>query len=662
MDSLSERKNMMLRNIRTKLISAFALILIIPAVSIGLLSYTSAQNAVENQIMEEATENIKILNATIDSTLSAKIHDIESFSNQISASHYVGNESKELSSKLDQYAELHPEILSIYVGSENGKFIQAPVINDTSSYDPRTRDWYKQSMEQKGEILISKPYKDATQDLMVVTISKTTKDNSGVISVDITLDYINQLTRQVSIGKEGYAMLLDEDMNFISHPTSEAGTLAEDDFYQKMYKQSNGAFDYHLEGEKKFMTFLTNELTGWKIGGSLYESEVKDAAAPILKTTMVVIVIALAVGAIIVYFIMHSVLNPIKDLRNKAITISNGDLTEEINIKSNDEIGQLGQAFRDMQNSLKHLIGNIEKNTEFVAASSEQLTASAEQTMYATEHVASAVQEVAGNAESQMNSIEQNVQLINEVKDGVSHIADRSAKVSELATHTMTQAKIGGQAVRNTVNQMSSIQSSVSESNRMISSLSERSKEVGTILNVITGIAQQTNLLSLNAAIEAARAGEHGKGFAVVADEVRKLAEQSQQSATEIFTIIQGIQQDTESSVTIMAKVTEDVKEGMAISNEAIEKFQQILSSTQEITPQMNDVSETVQIVQSAIQAVHDTAIELENMAKSNASSSEEVAASTEEQLASMEEITASAKTLSTMAEELQELISTFKH
>lgn len=612
--------------------------------------------------MGEATDNIGILNTTIDNTLAPKVHDIETLSEQITASQYDGNTSRELRSKLTQYKELHPEIMSIYVGTEKGDFIQEPVINDTSSYDPRTRDWYKQSMENKGEVQISKPYEDATQDVMVVTISKTTKDNSGVISVDITLEMLDQITRQVHIGKEGYAMLLDEDMNFISHPTSEAGTVAEEAFYQKLYEKENGSFDYDYNGDKKFMTFATNELSGWKIGGSLYESEVDNAAAPILKTTMIVIIVALILGVIIVYVVIRSVLGPIKDLRNKAITISNGDLTEEIVIRSKDEIGQLGHAFRDMQTSLKNLIGNIEKNTEFVAASSEQLTASAEQTTYATEHVAAAVQEVAGNAENQMNSIEKNVQLIEQVTEGIAHIAESSLKVSELAIHTMTQAEIGGQAVTDTVNQMSSIQSSVSESNRMISSLSERSKEVGTILNVITGIAQQTNLLSLNAAIEAARAGEHGKGFAVVADEVRKLAEQSQQSATEIFNIIQGIQQDTESSVSIMAKVTEDVKTGMVISNEAIEKFQQILASTQEVTPQMDDISETAQTVQTAIQEVHDTANELENMAKSNASSSEEVAASTEEQLASMEEITASAKTLSAMAEELQELISSFKH
>ena len=272
-----------------------------------------------------------------------------------------------------------------------------------------------------------------------------------------------------------------------------------------------------------------------------------------------------------------------------------------------------------MQESLKNLVGKIEKNTELVASSSEELTASAE-----ANHVrhGTCSRSSSGSGRQCRKSVEQRRKKRGSdwtSNRGCLHIANRSVNVTELAIHTMEQAEIGGQAVTDTVNQMTSIQSSVSESNQMIRSLSERSKEVGTILNVITGIAEQTNLLALNAAIEAARAGEHGKGFAVVADEVRKLAEQSQQSATEIFNIIQGIQKDTENSVGMMAKVTEDVKEGMAISNEAIEKFGQILKSTQEITPQMDDISKTVQNVQVAIEELNATANELENMAKSNA-------------------------------------------
>lgn len=166
----------------------------------------------------------------------------------------------------------------------------------------------------------------------------------------------------------------------------------------------------------------------------------------------------------------------------------------------------------------------------------------------------------------------------------------------------------------------------------------------------------------LNAAIEAARAGEHGKGFAVVADEVRKLAEQSQSSAKEIHHIIEAIQHDTKNSVQTMVRVTEGVDAGVNIANSSLDKFDQILQSTKEITPQMEEVSRTVQTISTRIQEVAATVSDLAIMAKGNAATSEEVAASTEEQLASMEEISASAQALSSMAEDLKKLISIFKY
>ena len=650
-----------LKNIRVKLYTAFLLILIIPSIIVSALSYMTAANALEHEIVASAGQNIKLLNMTIHNTLDAKVDDIEKLSEQTADETYK-NDGAELKKVLSQYANLHPEALSIYMGSEEGYFIQEPVINDTTTYDPRERDWYKQAMENKGEIFISKPYADAGTDKMVVTISKTVKGETGVIGVDISLDHINKITQQVKIGKEGYVMLLDQDKNFIAHPKEKAGSPAKDDFFNKLYAKDNGVFSYTMDGEDKVMTFITNERTGWKIGGMIHKTEIQEDTAPIYRKTMIVNALSLLVGAVIVMVVIRSILTPIKNMKEKALLISEGDLTQKIDIQSTDEIGKLGEAFNVMQDNLKNLVRNIEQNTEQVAASAEELTASAEQTTSATEHVAEAVQEVAGSADQQMGGLDRNAQALEQMTVGITHIADNSQKVSDLALHTKTQAEIGGQAVSDTVQQMASIHASVTESDAMIRSLSDRSKRVGDILNAITDIAEQTNLLSLNAAIEAARAGEHGKGFAVVADEVRKLAEQSQQSAKEIDSIIQGVQADTESSVTIMARVTEEVQAGMDISKEAIEKFKQILSSTQEITPQMKEVSETAQNVLAAVREVNGTAAELAELAKGNAGASEEVAASTEEQLASMEEITASAKTLSVMAEELQELVSRFKY
>lgn len=650
-----------IRNIKTKLILAFAFFLIIPGMIIGSESYLTAKDTVGKQVMAGVAEHVNLLNSLIDTTMQPKIHDVAIFSQSITSQSYQKVDSSLLRGKFDQYVKLHPEAQSVYVGTNTGLLVQEPRAALPPGFDPRTRDWYKAAMDKKGEVIVSEPYVSADTNEMVLTISQSTKDGSGVVAVDMTLKYLQEITSQVKIGNKGYAFLLDKNRTYIAHPTK-VGSVGKEHFFDEMYGKEKGQFTYIYQGEDKEMSFMTNKLTGWKIGGSMYSSEINKDVSPIFQKTILVIVISMILGAIAVFFITRSIIKPLRKLKEQAIIVSKGDLTEQIKVQSNDEIGQLGQAFNEMQESLKGLVQQIENNVEKAASSAEELSASAEQTSAATEQVAVSVQEVANSAEAQTVALDKNSQALMDVSKGVNRIVNSSMKVSELAYHTTKQAEIGGEAVTNTVNQMNSIHKSVMESNTRIQSLNERSKEVSSILDVITGIADQTNLLALNAAIEAARAGEHGKGFAVVADEVRKLAEQSQASAKEIHEIVQRIQKDTESSVQTMAYVTDDVETGVKVSNEAIETFNQIVQKMEEVTPYMEEVSATAQQMSAAIQEVTATSNELDTIAQGNAAASEEVAASTEEQLASMEEISASANSLASMAEELKGLISKFRY
>jgi len=643
-----------------KLYTLFALILLVPVISVGSFAYLSAKESIKEEILFSANESVNMLNTVIDKTISEKVNDIKVLSEEIDASKYE-QKGAAILTDFQEYMEMNPNVLSVYIGTNDGAFIEEPKTN-MGDYNPLERDWYKEAKALKGETLISNPYIDAGTGDMVVTIARQVKDQSGVVAIDIKLTEIQKVAESISIGKNGYPSVFDENRMVISHPTLEVGKELKDDFIDKMYESESGTYEYVFEGDDRILFFATNELTDWKITGTIFAEEIDKSASPILYNTLLVLIAAIVISTIVFYFVMKTIIKPIQSLKDSAVTISKGDLTEKVTITSKDEIGQLGEAFNEMQDSLRTLIQKIEQNAEEVASSAEELTANANQTSIATEKVAISIQDVATSADTQTTSANKNAESLHELSKAIMHIADISSTVTDLSQHATLQANEGGQVVQETKNQMQSIHSSVTDSNTKIQTLHERSQQITSILDVITSIADQTNLLALNAAIEAARAGEHGKGFAVVADEVRKLAEQSQESAKQIFELIHGIQTETEQSVNIMAKVSEDVQNGLRVTDEAIAKFQVIMTSMNEITPRMEEVSSSSEQMSASVQEVTAVTEDVAFSAKGNAAASEDVAASTEEQLASMEEINASAQALAHMADELKQLVSQFKY
>ncbi len=390
-----------------------------------------------------------------------------------------------------------------------------------------------------------------------------------------------------------------------------------------------------------------------------------DANTKNVKSSALILIITLTIAIVIAcvlsLLISKMITNPLHLVQEAMRKAREGDFTATVDYFSNDELGSLAKSFNIQTDTLRDLIANIGDTSDQVAAFSEELSASAGETTRAAEHISDVIQGVASSSQGQVDSIGGTILTLNQLVDGVGNITKNTSFVSTKSHETSTKSAIGNDAIQTAVKQMNSINNAISGLNTVIIHLGERSNEIGEIVQVITGIAGQTNLLALNAAIEAARAGEQGKGFAVVADEVRKLAEQSGESAQKISALIGNIQSETDKAVESMQFATNEVKEGIGMVSIAGDTFVDIQEAISDVTHQIDAVSASINTMFKDTDSVVQSVNHIRQMAQEARGNTESASASTEEQLASMQEIAAATTSLSDMAEGLQNQIRKFK-
>ena len=326
-----------------------------------------------------------------------------------------------------------------------------------------------------------------------------------------------------------------------------------------------------------------------------------------------------------------------------------------------DELGTMAQAMQEMNEKVRALMRNVAQTAEYLAASSEELTSSAEQAADVSQSIAESIVKVAGACSEQFDDVqtanEHTKKLTQHMQDFEGHLEETGQQVQK----TSNVATEGRQGVATAVTGMQSIETNVSHIAELIEGLGENSKQIGEIVDTIAGIAEQTNLLALNAAIEAARAGEHGRGFAVVADEVRKLAEQSQEAASEISERIGRIQSSTQEAVDAMHQGLSEVMDGTKIVQGAGTSFDGIASMVGKAAAASQAMQSSVERLTQSIGRIDAAVEEINTKSRSVADEAQTVSAATEEETASMHEIADASRKLAEQAQNLQNSIAVFK-
>jgi len=394
------------------------------------------------------------------------------------------------------------------------------------------------------------------------------------------------------------------------------------------------ALGINAERYKKFSS-LANEMLAQEEQEALNNiSAGRTRSAAITKTFVVGIIIAIALGIIMSTFLARIIAAPLAKLSGAMEKMAEGDLTQRVDdISSKDEVGVMSRAFNKMSANLNDIVAKIKDGSNQIASSSEQISAASE--------------EMSAGADNQTRQTDQVATATEEMSATVLEVARNSNDASEAARKASDVARDGGEIVRKTIEGMNMIASSVKESAKTMEALGKSSDEIGEIIAVIDDIADQTNLLALNAAIEAARAGEQGRGFAVVADEVRKLAERTTKATKEIAAMIKTIQTDTGGAVKSMAAGTVEVEKGVEYANEAGRSLDQIV--------------EVVGSVTEMIQQIATAAEEQSAAAEEISANVESVASITKETSTGARQSSVATQDLSRLATDLKSMMAQFK-
>ena len=577
-----------------KILLAASLIVIAAFSLFALYNDYLQRNAIRNNLDNYLHEMGSVTANTIQTWLGGRILLVENLAQSLA----INPEPAQAASLLEQKA-LTSTFMADYFGDNQGAFTIRPDSKMPDGFDPRTRPWYKDAVNSSSASL-TEPYIDAVTGQMIISIGSAVKkagQTLGVAGADLSLQTITDTINALNFNGLGYAFLISGDGKVLVHPDKTLVTQYLKDIYPQDTPPISSAFsEIQANGKTRIVTFTPVKGLGnvnWSIGLSV-DKEKAFAALNTFRTSAVIATVIAVISIIaLLGLLIRLLLQPLHVMTRAMQNIAEGegDLTRRLDVTSNDEFGTLGSAFNDFVKRIHTSMREVSSATAQVNEVALRVVSASNSSMLNSDEQASRTNSVAA--------------AINELGAAAQEIARNAAQASQQASDARGLATEGQQVVERSISSMQQLSQMLGTSSGHIESLNGKTVNIGQILEVITSISQQTNLLALNAAIEAARAGEAGRGFAVVADEVRNLAHRTQESAQQVQAMIEELQVSARASVSTMDESQRHSEDSVEIANLAGERLVSVTERIGEIDGMNQSVATATEEQTSVVESIN---------------------------------------------------------
>ncbi|MCO8313077.1 methyl-accepting chemotaxis protein [Pseudomonas mandelii] len=600
-------------NIKQKLTWAFAIIACLPVVLVATLVVLNLRSDAKDNFVDGSGREIRQVSNAMQLFFDGISQNVDYLATQPliknsddSLKTYMsanaesipqGESDKKIFALLQDLGNSHPAYAYAILGTAAGGYVSWPDDAKLNNYDPRQRPWYKAAQAKPGKPFRTEAYywaqDDATYVSTVRTIDNKLGSNGGVVSIDVTLKQLTEIVKQIKLGETGYLMLVENTGKVLVDPKQPEHNFKAltslGDGYAQLAKASKGLVEVELNGERYMANVWPSEQLGWTFIGLIKQTDVMSSATQLTWLIAIIAAVLAVFFAIVGASFASLIVRPIRSVASglEGIAQGEGDLTNNLQIRGSDETAQLANWFNQFLAAIRNLIQSIGGAATKILATSQSST-----------QVSSDMAEAAGR---QREAVDMVSTAFHEMVATANEVARSCSQAAESADSGQRQAREGQQQIDAAVSSVDRLSQEIEQSAQSMQQLERDSNDIQSILGTIRSIAEQTNLLALNAAIEAARAGEQGRGFAVVADEVRALAKRTADSTAEIDGLLGNLAKRT-------SQVTQQMHASLEVSQQSVTRIGEARSSFGQIRESVDVIRDMNTQIATAAEEQHQVA------------------------------------------------------